>query len=753
MLPSQRRRECSFTQQTRSQKHLIQEQKKLCRKQTPLVEQQPPGRRRAPGGVTGKGSPQTSARKKPTVATLADSLEKLSQALPAITTQLQDLSSRTAAIEANVANPPDKSSILRQPLSSSALVGSSNVVGPQALVKEMPPPRSLSTPAKVVPKNLFTEKKTKEMAMDFPESPALAQAVLEQSRALTALVAQMANGDRSLELPSGSGLSSRGSIGREKLRNELAQHKGTFFTNVIQNMSRRMHPTMPAEVDAAALIQRGVTPPLYLERFGGYGRTRDLGFIIWQVSIAMAYMQQENFPAAMDSLALLFVCLEQSAMDNGRMDLGLTLALVEDPPHSLFSARSIAASSEPQTICSDGQPEVGASGPAVLEGVRHHSHTASGSGLSKSTSNPEPIDTSHHKPKAQAKAKSMGKGKANRATAGTGGGIDRSLSDEARLTEDISFLQFLASLPRWVLRSRTRFGSFLSKSFHVKRTGSCPSSAIFPLPAPRLGLFEPQGSPSTSATQWKKLCLQRALHVVVMALNFVHNGLRFPDLDLLGRCPNALQLSVFRRLRALWLRVTFLVDSLSLLAGPVLNSLRVLSSSSILPALFLRWTPIPTLVPLWTLNLWKRLVGSGLNIAQFSAIQPYRSLVTSRLKISGTGLWPLADFLDGILWLPYQEPLVLEHHQDVVWSGPDLKGESKEENLGSCVFGIARVCLHCSMSLILQVLSAVFSMPIRMKALTVRLETEGGSMEVSLTPKRPPVTFQGRPAWPRCTAR
>ena len=36
-----------------------------------------------------------------------------------------------------------------------------------------------------------------------------------------------------------------------------------------------------------------------------------------------------------------------------------------------------------------------------------------------------------------------------------------------------------------------------------------------------------------------------------MALNFVHNGLRFPDLDLLGRCPNALQLSVFRRLRAL----------------------------------------------------------------------------------------------------------------------------------------------------------------------------------------------------------
>ena len=283
------------------------------------------------------------------------------------------------------------------------------------------------------------------------------------------------------------------------------------------------------------------------------------------------------------------LCLS-GAIGNGQWEDGpwIGFGFGGGPPTLPLLSPVHCSFSEPQTICSDGQPEVGDSGPAVLEGVRHHSHTASGSGLSKSTSNPEPIDTSHHKPKAQAKAKSMGKGKANRATAGTGGGIDRSLSDEARLTEDISFLQFLASLPRWVLRSRTRLGSFLSKPFHVKRTGSCPSSAIFPLPAPRLGLFEPQGSPSTSATQWKKLCLQRALHVVVMALNFVHNGLRFPDLDLLGRCPNALQLSVFRRLRALWLRVTFLVDSLSLLAGPVLNSLRVLSSSSILPALFLR---------------------------------------------------------------------------------------------------------------------------------------------------------------------
>ena len=171
-----------------------------------------------------------------------------------------------------------------------------------------------------------------------------------------------------------------------------------------------------------------------------------------------------------------------------------------------------------------------------------------------------------------------------------------------------------------------------------------------------------------------------------MALNFVHNGLRFPDLDLLGRCPNALQLSVFHRLRALLVAcdlpgrfpvapgrsgfefIARLVE-LEHFAGsvPEMNPDPYTGASL---------NPQP-LEKIGRIGSEHRFTSK----AQFSAIQPYRSLVTSRLKISGTGLWPLADFLDGILWLPYQEPLVLEHHQDVVWSGPDLKGESKEENL------------------------------------------------------------------------
>ena len=96
------------------------------------------------------------------------------------------------------------------------------------------------------------------------------------------------------------------------------------------------------------LVQRGVTATQYLERFGGFGKARDLGFLAWQVALIMNFMQEDNIPAAKDSLSLLFVCMEQGAMDGGNLNLGLLLALVEDPPYSLFSQRTLASSPNPR---------------------------------------------------------------------------------------------------------------------------------------------------------------------------------------------------------------------------------------------------------------------------------------------------------------------------------------------------------------------------------------------------------------------
>lgn len=81
--------------------------------------------------------------------------------------------------------------------------------------------------------------------------------VLEQSRALTTLAAQIASkhGDPLTEL-TGATAGTRGAAGRAKLQAELALHRGTFFNAVLQQMSRRMAPSSAADVSAATLMSR-----------------------------------------------------------------------------------------------------------------------------------------------------------------------------------------------------------------------------------------------------------------------------------------------------------------------------------------------------------------------------------------------------------------------------------------------------------------------------------------------------------------
>ena len=63
-----------------------------------------------------------------------------------------------------------------------------------------------------------------------------------------------------------------------------------------------------------------------------------------------------------------------------------------------------------------------------------------------------------------------------------------------------------------------------------------------------------------------------------------------------------------------------------------------------------------------------------------SPFNPYRSLDASRLKLTGTGLWPIEEFLENELWLPYCEPKILQL-PDRRAEGPNFKAESFEQNL------------------------------------------------------------------------
>lgn len=159
-------------------------------------------------------------QKRPTTATLASSLEAVVAALPTLTTQIAQLNSRTRAMEEQMAQP-GRLSALRQPIHSSAMVGSGAalVKSPAELFKEMPPPPTTRTMKPAVPGATQEELEVLEMQAekgeDIPQSE-VARAMLAQSTAITALAAQLAsmNGDPMQELASSSsGFSSRGASG------------------------------------------------------------------------------------------------------------------------------------------------------------------------------------------------------------------------------------------------------------------------------------------------------------------------------------------------------------------------------------------------------------------------------------------------------------------------------------------------------------------------------------------------------------
>ena len=130
--------------------------------------------------------------------------------------------------------------------------------------------------------------------------------------------------------------------GKDEVATGAVNAERHIFVSVCQNMARRMSPSQICEQQPMELYQRGVSATKYLERFGGFGKVKDLGQIAWQVGIIMDHLQCDNLAAAKDATSLLLVCLEQGALDAGHLEIGLLLALSEDPPAGLFSNRSLA---------------------------------------------------------------------------------------------------------------------------------------------------------------------------------------------------------------------------------------------------------------------------------------------------------------------------------------------------------------------------------------------------------------------------
>ena len=317
----------------------------------PKAKAVPNGGQQAPGTSGGKAPPAQKVRK-PTVATLASSVESLVSALPAITNQLAELAKRQSEVESRF-QQGTRVSALAAPLGGNAMVGSSTALPKfQQMLVEMPPPKTSAAAhtgqrleANLATSSLAKQEEVKQLeAEGEAASSDLARAVLAQSQALTALVGQIAQSSDPLAdiSSSSSSFSSRGAMGRAKLQQELASQKGSFFLAVCQIMARRMTPSQICDQQPLELYHRGVSATRYLERFGGFGKVKDLGQLVWQIGIIMDHLQCDNLQAAKDATSLLLVCLEQAAMDAGHLEIGLLLSLAEDPPAGLFSNRSLA---------------------------------------------------------------------------------------------------------------------------------------------------------------------------------------------------------------------------------------------------------------------------------------------------------------------------------------------------------------------------------------------------------------------------
>lgn len=394
---------------------------------SPAVQPETPVRRtRKTAKATGTpfgGGGGGEKPKRVTAASLAASMDQMMQVVPTLSNQIQELSQRYQVLEERIAVPHRASALgLSRPLSST--MGPKAVgAGAVASALTVPPPRTsaqaplgmLASP-KFQPEELQALEEEKEPLQ--PEGD-LAKAVLAQSQALTALVSQISQSgqDPMLDLSgSSSSTSTRGATGRARLQAELATHSGAFFNAVLRSMARRMQPTTPVSGSAEELLSRGVCGTQYMERYGGFGRHRDLGLIQYQIMTAMDFLQAGNMGAAKDSIALLAVCIDQAVLDGGRFDLAALLTLQEDPPSTIFLSRQQSTLSRARAfsqLADQRWVTVALAFVKELDLITTKRQELAGQGAQKPSTSVEPSA----KPKANAKRKGKGAGK----NAGGGG--------------------------------------------------------------------------------------------------------------------------------------------------------------------------------------------------------------------------------------------------------------------------------------------------------------------------------------------
>ena len=245
------------------------------------------------------------------------------------------------------------------------------------------------------------------------------------------------------------------------------------------------------------------------------------------------------------------------------------------------------------------------------------------------------------------------------------------------LDAKIDFLSWAICLPRWILRCRTPFSWALRKTFTADWVKPALPTAVFPLPVPHPYAWK-GGGPCLSRRRMISLAFKRLLNIIVAALNYQYLG-RAATFEEIGRCPNTWQRSCFGRLRTLIAACGTDPEPFSLAPGR--------SGPELGAALFQleQFAELPEVAAGGYKELfYQRFFDDPLLFPEesYPQLRPYRSLDSSRLKLTGSGRWNMQKHMDGELWLPFVEPRFLLHDQmpdpdDI----PAFSKENYEENL------------------------------------------------------------------------
>ena len=268
-------------------------------------------------------------------------------------------------------------------------------------------------------------------------------------------------------------------------------------------------------------------------------------------------------------------------------------------------------------------------------------------------------------------------------------GVDDPSFDPWTSLQEFSFLHWCRSLPGLCLRTRTPFAAFLRKTLHASSgIPSAAGKALFPLPFPKLGVFE-WLSPRTSSRKRKRIEFDRAFHVLVCALNFLHADCSFVPMDLMLRVPSSQQACALGNLRSLLKAFGNPGGSFSVPQSGR-RSINLLSSLADLS----RFVTVHGL----TSDPYHRgfagvdqceprsdVVGVGTfepDLSRAEELVPYRALDPSRVKLTGTANWDPVPYLGDVFSLPFLEPKVLQWTRSFDENDlPDLQRENPDDVL------------------------------------------------------------------------